>query len=182
MVAAVVPLVVEDVVLRPLLVVEIPGEPVAQGRPKAARVRTRDGREILTLRDPTKSRTWKHTAQSYLAAAMAGARPFAGPLAAVMVFRFTLPRSRWKKRAPLERSWKPGRPDADNAWKILADACQGIAFLDDAQLCDVRVLKHYGAQGEAPGVGLALYGLDGVPVPACVPVELVRAAALAEAG
>src|SRR5258708_8233313 len=49
------------------LVVRIPGEPVAQGRPRAF---TRPGMKGVRMYDPPKSRNWKATAQQFYADAL----------------------------------------------------------------------------------------------------------------
>jgi Holliday junction resolvase RusA-like endonuclease len=36
------------------------------------------------------------------------------------------------------------KPDADNVLKIIADSLNGLAYKDDAQIVDVRVVKFYG--------------------------------------
>ncbi len=40
------------------------------------------------------------------------------------------------------------KPDADNVAKIIADALNGLAYIDDAQITDLSVMKRYGEQPE----------------------------------
>ena len=40
------------------------------------------------------------------------------------------------------------KPDADNVEKAVLDALNGVAFLDDCQVYDVRVTKHWGELGQ----------------------------------
>lgn len=40
------------------------------------------------------------------------------------------------------------KPDADNVAKIIADALNGLAYEDDAQITDLTVLKRYGQDPE----------------------------------
>ena len=42
------------------------------------------------------------------------------------------------------------KPDWDNIGKIVADALNGIAYHDDAQIVDANVHKYYCADGEEP--------------------------------
>jgi Holliday junction resolvase RusA-like endonuclease len=135
------------------LAVRIPGEPVAQGRPRAF---YRPGLGVRVY-DPQKSRNWKATAQEHFTRAMeqrAAAAPLI-PEAAVelhIMAAFTCPRSNWRKRDPLPRRPKVSRPDAENVAKAVQDAASGVLFTDDAQVCRLTVEKFVGAQGEAPYV------------------------------
>lgn len=40
------------------------------------------------------------------------------------------------------------KPDADNVAKVIADALNGLAYDDDAQITDLSVLKRYGEEPE----------------------------------
>ena len=40
------------------------------------------------------------------------------------------------------------KPDADNVAKIIADALNGLAYDDDAQITDLTVMKRYGQEPE----------------------------------
>ena len=40
------------------------------------------------------------------------------------------------------------KPDADNVAKIVADALNGLAYDDDAQITDLSVMKRYGQEPE----------------------------------
>lgn len=50
-----------------------------------------------------------------------------------------LPKSRPKR---IERERSTSKPDIDNVLKALMDALNGIAYDDDAQVCEVHVYKH----------------------------------------
>jgi len=132
----------------------IPGEPVAQGRPRA--FRTKAG--LIRTYDPAKSRNWKATAHEHFRAALnlAGKQPFAGPVACMIRAVFTCPRSDWRKSKPVLRRPHAKRPDAENVAKAVLDAAQGVLFLDDSQVARLTVEKFIGAQGEAPRVEVAV--------------------------
>lgn len=49
------------------------------------------------------------------------------------------------------------KPDADNVAKVIADALNGLAYTDDAQITDLSVRKRY---GEEPEVRVKLWPLD----------------------
>jgi len=126
--------------------VRIPGEPVAQGRPRAFRVG--DG---VRMFDPPKSRAWKGVAQIHMQHAMAGLAPLDGPLEITIVCVWSLPRSH-ERNVPVPRRWRPQRPDAENVVKACLDAGNGVLYRDDAQVVRVVAEKWTGAQGESPGV------------------------------
>ena len=142
------------------LEITVPGEPVAQGRPRGF---YRPGIGVR-MYDPGKSRSWKGMAQVHmreaLAAAGAGSPLFAaGPVELLVVAVFTCPRSQWRKRDPLQRRPKATRPDGENIAKAVQDAGTGILWLDDAQVARLVVEKVYGAQEEAPMVHLTVRAL-----------------------
>jgi len=148
------------------LVVRIPGEPVAQGRPRAF---YRPGLGVRVY-DPAKSRNWKATAQQHMAEALVRDRlaslthPFI-PEAAVelhVLAVFTCPRSHWRKRDPLPRRPKVSKPDAENVAKAVQDAASGVLFTDDAQVYRLTVEKFVGAQGESPYVEVTVRELPEV--------------------
>lgn len=139
------------------LEITLPGEPCAQGRPRAF---YRPGIGVR-MYDPEKSRSWKGMAQVHmreaLAAAGAGSPLFAdGPVELLVVAVFTCPRSHWRKRDPIPRRPKATRPDGENIAKAIQDAGTGILWLDDAQVARLVVEKVYGAQGESPMVQLTV--------------------------
>lgn len=128
--------------------VYIPGEPVAQGRPRASRMGDR-----IIMRDPSKARAWKRAAAVHMLAAMrkARAKPLRGPLQATI-------RAFWpsikpdRKRRPRRRTWRPKLPDADNVAKAVMDAGNGILYGDDGQVVRLVVEKWHAAQGQLPRV------------------------------
>lgn len=136
------------------LTITIPGEPVAQGRPRAYRMGAG-----VRLVDPEKSRSWKGVAQVHMREAIARndhdftALPHSeGPLQVHVTAVYTCPKSAWRKRDPLPRRRKVSKPDADNIGKACLDAGNGLLYLDDSQVARLVVDKFIGAQGEAPHV------------------------------
>lgn len=133
----------------------IPGEPIAQARPRA-RVHPRGYAQVY---EPAECRRWKADAQVELARARLAAglmNPLQGPLECEVLAVFTCPLSSWRKTRPRAREPHTKRPDCDNVAKILLDAACGILYLDDSQISDLRVRKVTGAQGEAPFVQLTV--------------------------
>lgn len=134
----------------------VPGDPVAQGRPRFTRFSR--GRPLATPRaiDPERSRAWKALAGDVFFATVARAglpRPaFIGPVQLVILAVFECPRAQHRKRSPAERRPRASAPDAENVAKAVMDAGTGILWRDDGQVASLTVDKVYGAQGEQPCV------------------------------
>ena len=132
------------------LTITIPGEPVAQGRPRA--FRTKAGH--LRTYDPTKSRNWKAEARAVMVAAKPDPAAILfpdGPCTVDVLAVFTCPKSAYRKH-PVPRQPHAKRPDADNVTKAVLDAGKGVLWRDDTQVARLVVEKWVGAQGEAPFV------------------------------
>jgi Holliday junction resolvase RusA-like endonuclease len=82
----------------------------------------------------------------------------------IVVRAFWPPAGTARKRAPRPARWRPSRPDADNAYKALADCSQGIVVADDGQYARVVVEKWTAAQGEAARVEVEVRPLVGQEV------------------
>lgn len=110
------------------------GEPVAKGRPRIGK-----GRAYT----PAKTRNAEDAIR--LQAKEQGARPLSGPLGALIVFHMPIPAS-WSKTRQIAAigEYHTSRPDADNLKKLVLDALNGLAWEDDAQVADIRVIKIYG--------------------------------------
>lgn len=133
--------------------IAIPGEPVAQGRPRAF-LNKRTGHAGVF--DPAASRNYKATAQQHFRDAWGGRPLLKGPVRIEVVAIFTLPRSRWRK-TPVAKAAKTGKPDGSNLLKIIEDAANGVIWVDDSQVVDARVRKFVGGQGEPPRVEIWIY-------------------------
>lgn len=129
-----------------LLTIVIPGEPVAQGRPKFA-----NRGKFVTVYDPPKSKKYK----SIVASAAMQVKPeklMEGPLhVEVHVYKGSL-KSFSKKKAELAENkfLRPTtKPDADNYAKGIIDALKGIIWHDDGQVVDLITRKYYSAKPRA---------------------------------
>lgn len=165
----------------PFLHVVVSGDPPSgAGRPRATlmplasfeacRARAasaRSMRDLMALFRPKLHEThaasrWKRDAEKSLWVARQralGARPVAGAGEAIEIFVllvFELPASRWRKRAPLGRSWQVSHRagDFDNLAKPLCDAANEVLWPDDCQVARACVEKVVGAQGEPARVEL----------------------------
>lgn len=120
----------------------IPGPPQAKGRPKFA---VRGG--FARAYTPAKTRAYEELVAWHGKNAIQ--KPMEGPLCVEMIFGMPIPESTSKKRATaLVGCPHTKKPDLDNLCKVV-DGLNGIAWLDDSQIADLRAKKVY---SETPGV------------------------------
>mgnify|MGYP001281759423 FL=1 len=134
------------------LTLTIPAEPIAQGRPRFS---SRGG--FVRAYDPKKSKDWKAFIADFASRCMEEQgydKPTDVPLKVRARFAFSLPKSRWRKRSPVEAQWRSQKPDLDNLFKAVTDACEGIVYHNDSQIVKVVIEKIMVAQGEAPYVAV----------------------------
>lgn len=117
--------------------IEVPGEPVAKGRPRFMR----NGHTYT----PEKTTRWEHLA--ILAASLDhDGPPLPWPLKVRLTAFFQTPASwpLWRKQeAEAGNVVHTSKPDADNLAKIVGDALNGVVWIDDAQIVDMSVRKYY---------------------------------------
>ncbi|OPX87750.1 MAG: Endodeoxyribonuclease RusA [Pelotomaculum sp. PtaB.Bin104] len=116
------------------------GEPVAQGRPKFARI----GNHVTTY-DPEKSRTYKSIVRDE-AIKVKPDKPLEGPLILTVAAYKSIPKSLSKKKTQqaLEGELRPTiKPDLDNVVKGIKDALKGIIWRDDSQVIWLFASKWY---------------------------------------
>ena len=130
----------------------IPGDPVAQPRPRVYKSRT--------VSNPARVKQWKKTVATYAlqAAWEAGWSAEADmPLHLSALFLMPRPKSMPKRRA--DREHMVVRPDLDNLVKALKDACNEILWVDDSQVAAMSIAKQRAALGEATGVFVTVHTL-----------------------
>lgn len=82
--------------------------------------------------------------------------PLTGPLLVLLTFVMPRPsRMVWKKR-PMSRAYHCSKPDVDNLVKSVFDALNELAFVDDRQICELRVTKCHAAGDEQPAVHVTI--------------------------
>lgn len=136
-----------------VLLVVVPGTPVAQGRGRAVRF----GASVRVI-DPAASRSWKGAAQVHMLQARQAARvfaPFDVPLVVTIDAYWPRPKS-MRKALGTGRLVRPSRPDADNVAKATLDAGNGVLWTDDAIAVDVRSRKWFAAEGDGPRVEISI--------------------------
>ena len=118
----------------------IPGEPVAQGRPRATTIGGR-----VRMYDPAKSKNYKKHV-SAIAKLNAPKKPLETPLRVKLDIYRPMLKSMSKKRRELAnaRIYRPiTKPDNSNYAKGIEDALNGIIYKDDSQIVDLIVRKYY---------------------------------------
>lgn len=86
-----------------------------------------------------------------------------GPIKATITAYMPIPKSTSKKRKKLMQENKilpTKKPDWDNVGKIITDALNGLAYDDDKQIVDARVIKLY---SDNPRVEVELEELEAIP-------------------
>ncbi len=130
-----------------MIAFEIPGPPIGKGRPRAFRM----GNSVR-MHTPEKTASYESLVKLAARQAMRDAAPAAFPVALSLIVLHPIPKS-WSKRkqeAALAGTERPTtKPDADNVAKAIADACNGVVWVDDAQVVELSVSKRYSA---TPGV------------------------------
>lgn len=127
---------------------EIPGKPFGKQRP---RVNTRSHRTYT----PSETVNYEAFVKLCFTEKYPDAIPAEGNVCIAIDAYFPIPAS-WskkKKQQALDGEIRPKKPDWDNIGKAISDALNGIAYVDDAQTYDARVIKRY---GEKPCVKVAI--------------------------
>lgn len=113
---------------------------------------------------PAKQRNYMGMIRAEAHQQMAGfPGPLTGPLKLSIVAVYLWPKATTKARlAALDGAWKTTKPDSDNITKIVKDALNTIAFIDDAQVsfsCCWKLL------GPKAGLIVEVESLEGVAAP-----------------
>jgi Holliday junction resolvase RusA-like endonuclease len=99
----------------------------------------------------------------------AGVKPISGPVELKICATFAIPCSISKKEAAKRAAehWHTQRPDLDNVEKAVLDALNGVAWLDDSQVCSKGTCKRWGKTTELSitVTSLGHNGLDSVADP-----------------
>lgn len=126
--------------MQPAVKLTIPGEPVAQGRPRFSR----RGKYVSTY-DPPKSKAYKEHVKQ-IARQELHIEPMTGSIMInVKVYRgIQKAGSKLTKRQKQDGIIRPTvKPDTDNYYKAVSDALTGIVWVDDNQIVEMHVSKWY---------------------------------------
>lgn len=119
-----------------MITFEIPGDPVAKARPRAAMVGGR-----ARLYTPAKTEKYEARVAVFGQQAMAGRPALTGAVALSVAAYFPIPASWPKKRQEAARTGAElhtKRPDLDNVLKAIKDGLNGIVWGDDSQVAVLR--------------------------------------------
>ena len=133
----------------------VPGDPFAQPRHRTAyhgpKGKPYDPR-CLRQYDDDRAVSYKGVVMQYAQIAMADEEIIAGPVEITIWAYYVMPRKYQCKRktkfVATPEMRKCSKPDWDNVGKIVSDALNGVAYLDDQVICDAHVHKRFAAQGE----------------------------------
>ncbi|MFG7180707.1 RusA family crossover junction endodeoxyribonuclease [Burkholderia pseudomallei] len=115
----------------------IPGAPVAKARPRV----TRNGTYT-----PKDTRDYEREVRLLARTAYGMSPPLDEPIHLDLVAYVPIPKSWPKRRQQAARDgvlYPTSRPDLDNYEKAVTDGCNGIVYLDDAQIVEVCKTKRY---------------------------------------
>lgn len=115
---------------------EVPGVPVAKGRPRF---------ENGHVRTPTKTVEYEDFVK--LCFYKAGGQITEHPVRMMIDAYYPVPKGTPSKKAAAMmdgRIKRTARPDVDNIGKIVLDALNGLAYVDDKQVIELQVRKHWG--------------------------------------
>lgn len=128
----------------PRVTISIPGTPRGKQRPRSG---------PGGFYTPKETEAEEAYVRSLAIKAMAGRAPSTGPIMLTLEAIFEMPAS-WPSRVREMRQLPHvSKPDLDNIEKLILDAFNGVVFLDDGQVCEVRKCKRYG-EGERVDVVL----------------------------
>ena len=131
----------ESLIGRNSVYVDLPGDPFAKQRPRAAR----KGR-FITIYTPKETKDYESKlSREYRK--IYGNTKLSGDLTVEVEGIFSIPSSVSKKKAvSMVNGEYPHtkKPDCDNMAKICLDALNGVAYHDDAQITNLIISKHYG--------------------------------------
>ncbi len=141
----------------------LPGTPTPKGRGRA----TRTGRVYTPSATRKAEDTLAGRAAAQLEAMPDDVRPrlpLAGPLHLTVAFDMPIPSS-WSQRkrtAAISESVLPtSKPDLDNLLKLVIDALNGLAWVDDSQIVGITTTKRYAS---TPGVTVIIDTVGAIDV------------------
>lgn len=140
----------------------IPGAPQGKGRAKIVNIGG-----FSRMATPGKTMAYEGMIAHIAQQAMKGRPLIAGPVSVLLRINCQIPAS-WsdsKRARALAGAIMPTtKPDCDNVTKACYDACNGVVWRDDSQVCDGTQIKRY---ADVPGVAVEILALQ----PQQMPIE-----------
>lgn len=121
----------------------VPGEPVAQGRVRAARTK-----RFIRFYDPGKSVDFKRKVALFAKRSGVGLSTL--PACLLVQFYASRPLRLMRQKDVNEAIPCPCRPDLDNYIKAILDGLNGVVWKDDGQVYSVNASKWYHEKGGKP--------------------------------
>jgi len=122
------------------MIFEIPGAPQGKGRPRV----TRGGKHTYT---PQKTKDYENLVKHSFMAKCGNMAPIETDvkMSLYIVYSVTKSTSKKDRKLMLDGKIRPTKkPDIDNIIKAVADALNGLAYLDDKQIVELEAIKWYG--------------------------------------
>lgn len=132
----------------------VPAVPIAQ--PRKWNVLNHGVRRTIQAPRVHPIHAFKATVRLAVAAAYRGP-PLEGPVELHTYFILPRRKNKFWKAKPMPRILHDRKPDEDNLVKGLKDALNGLAWLDDAQVCRSVVEKWEASGDEQPHVEVAIF-------------------------
>jgi Holliday junction resolvase RusA-like endonuclease len=124
----------------------IPGEPVGKQRAKIFPIKMKSGFIVRRGVTPTKTKNYETLIKELFAIDYPGFIPLEGPLVLSIEAFLTIASSKSEKKKAAMASGlivPTKKPDLDNVMKTVADALQGVAYLNDSQIADAHIKKRF---------------------------------------
>jgi Holliday junction resolvase RusA-like endonuclease len=136
----------------------VPVIPIAQPRQKHRIINTKDGKSFVHNYTAA-----KHKVNDFKATVrMAHGAPkiIDGPVRLKVVFVLPRPKNKCWKKKPTPAYYHTSKPDLDNLLKSVKDALSGVAYRDDAQICELEATKVVAAGDEQPRVDVTIEEIE----------------------
>lgn len=124
----------------------IPGRPRAKDRPRATVMKTKHG-PMARVYTPKGTVTAENEIAQRFKIAARGHKLWTGPIMIKIILVFKIPKAFKGKRlaaAHKGKIWSRDQIDADNAQKLILDALNEVAWVDDRQVAVIQMAKRYG--------------------------------------
>ena len=125
--------------------VEIPGDPVAKGRPRFARI----GRKAVRAFTPAKTKAYEAKV-GLLAMSKRTGTILQGPVSVSIVAVFKRPQRLMRKKDLDGLLWHQSKPDLDNVVKAVLDGLNGVIYVDDKQVVKIAATSYYSEKNNQP--------------------------------
>lgn len=131
---------------------EVPGIPNSQPRQRHTLRRTKTGKTFIQNYTPQDApvNSYKAVVRLCCRFAMREKKLIEGPIEMQLVFIFPRSKSQTWKNKPMHRMEHTKKPDLDNLEKAILDALNGVAWVDDSQVCRVLKEKLIASGDESP--------------------------------